>query len=266
MDAVFDVNAILVSKTAWERLPQKLQQTAEDTFQETLEWIFKESYRVNVQARQKLLDKGMELIIPDEAEINLWKEAAAPFIVPYKTTASIRALFRRRSGIMLNEDSDKLFPALVSAFPQSDIIIFSPQGFISHSLRRLYILDPSNFTTKESISVITVENLEYYLISLYLPDSARLLMVLQAQEYESRASTLAMVLSLEQALFLVEQQPNCCPSRVLPFYQSASDRIHAGRTIPVFLPGKRAAYRSDDSPSGVHHSAHLFAGGPSQEE
>lgn len=78
MDAVFDVNAILVSKTAWERLPQKLQQTAEDTFQETLEWIFKESYRVNVQARQKLLDKGMELIIPDEAEINLWKEAAAP--------------------------------------------------------------------------------------------------------------------------------------------------------------------------------------------
>lgn len=114
---------------------------------------------------------------------------------------------------MLNEDSDKLFPALVSAFPQSDIIIFSPQGFISHSLRRLYILDPSNFTTKESISVITVENLEYYLISLYLPDSARLLIVLQAQEYESRASTLAMVLSLEQALFLVEQQPNCCPSR-----------------------------------------------------
>jgi len=76
LNAFYDVNAVLFSKSAWERLPTKLQQIAIYAFSETREWMLHETERINMNARAELIRKGMQIIHPDREEVELWKQAS----------------------------------------------------------------------------------------------------------------------------------------------------------------------------------------------
>lgn len=108
---------------------------------------------------------------------------------------------------MPSKELERLFDALTSAFPQADITMFSTSGIIVFSRRRLYVLHARHYAVTEPISTVTESGTAYYLISLYLPDGSRLLMCLQASDYKSPSDALSMVLSLEQAIFLVNARP-----------------------------------------------------------
>lgn len=108
---------------------------------------------------------------------------------------------------MLSKELERLFCALPSAFPQADITIFSITGIIMFSRRRLYIMCAKHYSVTEPISTIIEAGTAYYLISLYLPDGSRLLMCLQTSDFQSPSNALSMVLSLEQAIFLVNAHP-----------------------------------------------------------
>lgn len=77
LNAFYDVNAVLFSKSAWERLPAKMQQVVISAFSETRVWMLHETERINLNARDELVRKGMQIIHPNPEEVELWKKASA---------------------------------------------------------------------------------------------------------------------------------------------------------------------------------------------
>ncbi|MEL7624409.1 MAG: helix-turn-helix domain-containing protein [Clostridiales bacterium] len=107
---------------------------------------------------------------------------------------------------MTNKELERLFKALCSAFPQSDIMILSKARDVIFSRFVLRVLTAELFSVKKAASFFKSGDRQYILISLLLPGGFYLLLSLPAENYESEESPLAMVYSLEQAVFLADKQ------------------------------------------------------------
>ncbi len=107
---------------------------------------------------------------------------------------------------MTNKELERLLKALCSAFPQSDIMILSKARDVIFSKFVLRVLTAELFSIRKAASFFKSGGRQYILISLLLPGGFYLLLSLPAENYESAESPLAMVYSLEQAVFLADKQ------------------------------------------------------------
>jgi len=95
-NAFYDVNAVLFSKAAWERLSPELQGIVLDALRETSEWLLSEADRTNLEAKEELIKKGMQIIYPKPGEIALWKDAARGMYDSLRNHTLLKEIFREK--------------------------------------------------------------------------------------------------------------------------------------------------------------------------
>ena len=98
LNAFYDINSVLLSKTAFEKLPPSLREVVLDALHEASEWLLSETVRVNAAARQQLMEKGMHCTQPTAREIQLWRAAGADL---YRSLEKNRLL----KGLLLEKEA-----------------------------------------------------------------------------------------------------------------------------------------------------------------
>lgn len=98
MNAFYDVNAVLFSKSAWEQLSPELQDVARSALEESSKWLSAEANRVNMEARNILLQKGMQIIKPTAEEAALWKDAAAGVYTSVQSHGFLKNLLHEKEA------------------------------------------------------------------------------------------------------------------------------------------------------------------------
>ncbi|WP_298024954.1 TRAP transporter substrate-binding protein DctP [uncultured Dysosmobacter sp.] len=96
MNAFYDVNAVLISKSAWEQLSPELQNIARSALEEAAKWLSAEADRVNMEARSLLLQKGMQIIKPSAEEIALWKNSASSVYASFQSHVFLKNLLHEK--------------------------------------------------------------------------------------------------------------------------------------------------------------------------
>lgn len=96
MNAFYDVNAVLFSKSAWEQLSPELQAVARAALEEASKWLSAEANRVNMKARSLLLQKGMRIIRPTTEETARWKDAAAGVYASVQSHSFLKNLLHEK--------------------------------------------------------------------------------------------------------------------------------------------------------------------------
>lgn len=96
LNSIYDVNAVLFSKSAWERLPGHLRDITQSAFDETCRWMLWEAERVNLEARTELAAKGMEIIQPAAEEKELWQKTAKRVYASIQEHFLIKGLLKEK--------------------------------------------------------------------------------------------------------------------------------------------------------------------------
>jgi len=86
MRMFYSMEAICISKSSWDELDEGKQEALRQALSESGKWLRERQQEVNRQAKIELLQNGMEIIIPNEREMGLWKETINPLYrnTPYR--------------------------------------------------------------------------------------------------------------------------------------------------------------------------------------
>ena len=68
--------ALCYSKRSWERLDSSKKMVLNQAIQETTGWIYQKADEMNERAKEELEHRGMKVLIPNDAEKQLWKSCA----------------------------------------------------------------------------------------------------------------------------------------------------------------------------------------------
>ncbi|MBS4192978.1 DctP family TRAP transporter solute-binding subunit [Bacillus sp. FJAT-49705] len=69
---------LAVNKKYWDNLPEKTQKLIEETASETEQWIREQAKAEDAKTAKELEEKGMEVYVVPESELQVWKDAAKP--------------------------------------------------------------------------------------------------------------------------------------------------------------------------------------------
>ncbi|MFK9090741.1 DctP family TRAP transporter solute-binding subunit [Bacillus salipaludis] len=69
---------LAVNKGYWDKLPEKTQKLISDTAAETEQWIREQAKSEDEKTAKELEEKGMEVYVVPENELQAWKDAAKP--------------------------------------------------------------------------------------------------------------------------------------------------------------------------------------------
>ena len=73
MKMFYSMEACCVARQSWSELDHSKQSMLKEAIRENSRWVLKQQKEVNQLARSSLLKEGLEIVVPTEEEIMMWK-------------------------------------------------------------------------------------------------------------------------------------------------------------------------------------------------